>query len=301
MLNNISSTLIVVLAAGVLGACTEQAANQASNQANQNANVQTANARNETAAKTTAVAPAKDAPHWDYESEGPAKWSTLSKDWAICANGKAQSPIDIQKPSTAKLPELKAQFPSSELKIVHHEHHADAINNGHTIQVNYSEGDTLTIGDVKYALKQYHFHGPSEHTVNGKHSPMEMHLVHQADDKKLAVVSVLINEGAQTNSAFEPVWANLPKTKSEETHFANVKVDVNQLLPATRTTYRYEGSLTTPPCSEKVNWIVFTNPIEFSAAQIGKFTAIIKANNRPTQPINGRTVATDKIDEKVSN
>jgi len=293
MLIKFSITLIAFSLTVLLSACNEPAANQAKQPA-------AAPKTPESTSKTTAMAPAKEAPHWDYEDEGPTKWSTLSKDWAICGEGKAQSPIDIQKTSTSKLPEITAQFPQSELKIVHHEHQADAINNGHTIQVNYSEGDTLTIGGEKYALMQYHFHGPSEHTVGGKHTPMEMHMVHQSADKKLAVVGIFINEGKQTNNAFEPIWANLPKKKSEETHFPAVKVDVNQFLPASRSTYRYDGSLTTPPCSENVKWIVFSQPIELSAAQIGKFTSIIDPNNRPTQPLNGRTVATDHIDEKLS-
>lgn len=296
MINRTSYAVLALSLSILMAGCNQPATNQATNQPTNS----TSSSAPETAAKTTAMAPAKDAPHWDYEAEGPAKWSTLSKDWAMCGEGKAQSPIDIQNASTSKLPPLTADFKPAELKIVHHEHMADAINNGHTIQVNYSEGDTLTIADEKYALKQYHFHGPSEHTVNGKHSPMEMHMVHQAADKKLAVISVLINEG-KTNTAFEPVWGNLPTAKSQENHFANIKVDVNQLLPAERTTYRYEGSLTTPPCSEKVSWIVFTNPIELSSAQIGKFTSIIKANNRPTQGLNGRTIATDKIEERSSN
>lgn len=293
MFNRVSTIAIVLSLALLVGACSQASTDLAK--------VPPSNAASAAAPKTAMAAPAKEAPHWDYEAEGPAKWSTLSKDWEICGSGKEQSPIDIEKASTSKLPEIQANFKPSELKIVHHEHHADAINNGHTIQVNYSEGDTLTIGDEKYALKQYHFHGPSEHTVGGKHSPMEMHMVHQSADKKLAVVAMLINEGKATNAAFEPVWSNLPKTKSEETHFSNVKVDVNQFLPASRTTYRYDGSLTTPPCSEKVNWIIFTNPIELSNAQIAKFSAIIKGNNRPTQPLNARKIVTDKIEEKAAN
>lgn len=296
MFKTLSLYVITIVVVGLLGGCAAPAANQAGNQANAKPATNAA----ETATKTTAMAPAKEAPHWDYEANGPAKWSTLNKEWETCGSGKEQSPIDIQNATSAKLPALAATFKPADLKIVHHEHQADAINNGHTIQVNYSEGDTLTIGDEKYALKQYHFHGPSEHTVNGKHSPMEMHMVHQSDDKKLAVVAVLIEEGSAAHAAFEPIWNNLPKTKSEETHFTNVKVDVNQLLPATQTTYRYSGSLTTPPCSEKVNWIVFTDPIKLSAAQIGKFTSIIKNNNRPTQPLNGRAIGTDRIDEKAA-
>lgn len=171
---------------------------------------------------------------------------------------------------------------------------ADGINNGHTIQINYAGADTLTIGNDSYALVQYHFHDPSEHTVNGKHSPMEMHLVHQSAAGKLAVVGVLIDEGAH-NKAFDPVWANLPKQKGMETHYSAVTVDVDGLLPAVRTSYRYDGSLTTPPCSEGVSWIVMSTPIQLSAAQIGVFMQLIRDNNRPTQPLNGRGVITDAV------
>lgn len=251
--------------------------------------------------KTNTVAPPAGSPHWTYEGEtGPASWGKLSADFSACSSGRSQSPIDIGKTSPASLPELRAAFRPAELRIVHHEHLADAINNGHTIQVNYSQGDTLTVGNASYDLAQYHFHGPSEHTVGGKHSPMEMHLVHKSGAGGLAVVAVLIEEGAH-NAAFDPVWSNLPKQKGVETHFEHVKVNVDDLLPRARTTYRYDGSLTTPPCSEGVKWLVMTTPVHLSPEQIGAFTALIKGNNRPIQPSNGRAIATDRVKETQSN
>ena len=150
------------------------------------------------------------------------------------------------------------------------------------------------MGGVAYRLDQYHFHSPSEHTVDGKHFPMEMHLVHKSADGKLAVVGVFIAEGAH-NRAFDPVWANLPAQKGVETHYPAVKVDVDALLPAARTSYRYDGSLTTPPCSEGVSWIVMTTPIELSSEQVAAFTRLIKDNNRPVQKLNGRTILTDAV------
>jgi carbonic anhydrase len=141
---------------------------------------------------------------------------------------------------------------------------------------------------------QYHFHSPSEHTVKGQHHPMEMHLVHKSADNKLAVIGVFIDEGAH-NAAFDPIWSNLPDTKGEEVHVENVMVDVNQLLPASMESYRYDGSLTTPPCSEGVKWIVMTTPIQMSAEQINAFRAIISGNNRPVQPLNSRVVETDRV------
>ena len=247
------------------------------------------------ASSTGAAVPAAAAPEWHYEgAEGPANWGTLSPTFAVCGEGRHQSPIDITTPKPGVTEELRTTFPPAELRIVHHEHIADGINNGHTIQINYPSAETLTLGGVAYRLTQYHFHSPSEHTVDGKHFPMEMHLVHTSADAKLAVVGVFIAEGAH-NKAFDPVWANLPDQKGVETHYPGVKVDVDALMPTARTSYRYDGSLTTPPCSEGVSWIVMTTPIELSSEQVATFTRLIKENNRPVQGLNGRTILTDEV------
>ena len=248
-------------------------------------------------AKTRAAAPPAGDPVWGYEaSEGPSKWGSLSPKWAVCSSGKMQSPIDIEKTAKIDLPELRAEFKPAALKIVHHEHMADVINTGHSIQVNYTEGDTLKVGGEEFQLLQYHFHSPSEHTVGGKHFPIEMHMVHKSANGKLAVVGVFIEEGKH-NSAFDPVWSNLPSSKSVQHHLEHVTVDVNQLLPTRKTTYRYDGSLTTPPCSEGVKWIVMTDPVQISAQQINAFRNVMKDNNRPVQPLNARKVVTDRIAE----
>jgi carbonic anhydrase len=248
-------------------------------------------------AKTRAAAPPAGDPVWGYEaSEGPSKWGSLSPKWAVCSSGKMQSPIDIEKTARMDLPELRAEFKPAVLKIVHHEHMADVINTGHSIQVNYTEGDTLKVGGEEFQLLQYHFHSPSEHTVGGKHFPIEMHMVHKSANEKLAVVGVFIEEGKH-NSAFDPVWSNLPSSKSVQHHLEHVTVDVNQLLPTSKTTYRYDGSLTTPPCSEGVKWIVMTDPVQISAQQINAFRNVMKDNNRPVQPLNARKVVTDRIAE----
>ena len=249
--------------------------------------------------KTRAVSPPADTPHWTYDGEkGPRFWGKLDPDFSLCEAGQKQSPIDIGKTSPATLPKLRADFSPAKLQIVHHEHVADEINNGHTIQVNYSEGDTLTIGDTNYELIQFHFHSPSEHTVHGKHYPMEMHFVHKSPSGTLAVVGVFIEQGAH-NKAFDPIWENLPKQKGVESHFEHVHVDVDNLLPHSHKSYRYDGSLTTPPCSEGVKWIVMKSPIHLSKEQIKTFTAIIKENNRPVQPLHHRVTATDAIAEEV--
>ena len=247
--------------------------------------------------KTRVVAPPHDATHWTYEGEkGPQFWGKLDPEFSLCADGPNQSPIDIAKTSPASLPKLRANFSPAKLQIVHHEHMADEINNGHTIQVNYSEGDTLTIGDSSYELIQFHFHSPSEHTLQGKHYPMEVHFVHKSASGALAVVGVFIEKGAH-NAAFDPIWLNLPAQKGVESHFEHVKVNVDDLLPHSHKSYRYDGSLTTPPCSEGVKWIVMKSPIHLSAEQIGKFTALVEGNNRPVQPLRNRVIVTDAVTE----
>jgi carbonic anhydrase len=242
------------------------------------------------------AAEAAEPPHWDYGAErGPAAWGSLAAEYASCSAGQAQSPIDIAGATpAANLPALSATYRPASLRIIHHAHKADVVNTGHSIQVNYTDGDTLAVGADKYALVQYHFHSPSEHHVAGASFPMEMHLVHKSEDNRLAVVGVLIREG-RTNAAFDPVWSNLPDTRGEEVVHDSVMVDVDALLPRDRMSYRYDGSLTTPPCSEGVKWFVLTTPIELSAEQVAAFRAVLVGNNRPVQPLNARVIATDEV------
>jgi carbonic anhydrase len=212
----------------------------------------------------------------------------------MCGEGRSQSPIDIGETTPTALPELSPSYVPASLRIVHHEHEADEINTGHSIQVNLPGADTLTVGTDSFSLLQFHFHSPSEHTINGSHFPMEMHLVHRAEDGRLAVIGVMIEEGAR-NAAFDPIWENLPAEKGVERHLEDFKVEVDQLLPTSRTAYRYDGSLTTPPCSEGVRWFVMTSPIQLSKDQIDRFRQLIMGNNRPVQPLNGRSISADAM------
>ena len=171
-------------------------------------------------------------------------------------------------------------------------------NNGHTIEVTYPEGSWIEVDDTRYQLLQFHFHAPSEHAVAGKLFDMEMHLVHKSKTGDLAVLGVFIERGGH-NAAFAPVWDHLPSVPGETQHVAGVTIDLHEILsPIVEVTeegqtvfpnyYRYDGSLTTPPCSEGVKWSVLTTPLEMSETQIGAFKAIIHDNNRPVQPLNGR-------------
>lgn len=233
--------------------------------------------------------------HWGYESDnGPEFWAKLNPDYALCGDGREQSPVDISDASPAELPGLTTKYQAAAIRIIRNEDVDDVVNNGHTIQVNHDEGSVLSVGDIEYELAQFHFHAPSEHTVNGRHTEMEMHLVHQAESGALAVLGVLINAGSH-NQAFDPVWAELPDEVGEEIHLEDVQINVDDLLPSDLGTYRYRGSLTTPPCSESVSWFVAVDPIELSAEQIGQFTAIISGNNRPTQDLGGRDLQVDRV------
>jgi carbonic anhydrase len=237
--------------------------------------------------------------HWGYETaNGPSRWGELNRDWVLCAEGHHQSPIDLTGARQEKFDEMKLEFPSASLTIVHQAHVVDVIDNGHTIQINYDKGETFEIGNEIYELRQYHFHAPSEHTVNGRHYPMEMHLVHTSKDKKLAVIGVFIEDGRH-NAAFDIIWSNLPQKTGQEVHLEKVQVDIDDMLPENKTTYRYSGSLTTPPCSEGVRWFVFVEPIQLSGNQIKVFRKIFHGNNRPTQPLNDRTLLYDVVSEII--
>ena len=225
-----------------------------------------------------------DQAEWGYGVEnGPAVWGKLSPEYALCAVGTHQSPIDLVNPTSAALPAIAFNYQPTTLHIH---------NNGHTIEVASSAENWIEVDSTRYELLQFHFHAPSEHTVAGQPFAMEMHIVHQSEDGTLAVIGVLIGRGSE-HAAFNSLWAHLPSTPSAEQHIEQVSVDAGDLLPSARSSYRYDGSLTTPPCSEGVKWFVLTTPIELSEAQIAAFTAIVNGNNRPVQPLNERQLLVD--------
>jgi carbonic anhydrase len=222
---------------------------------------------------------AAEATHWGYTgNEGPDHWGALDKASAACSAGAEQSPIDIKSAISAQLPAVSITYANSAGTI---------INNGHTIQVNLPAGSKLHLGDQVYDLLQFHFHAPSEHLVNGKHFPAEVHFVHRDSKGALAVIGVFLEPGGQ-NATFTQIAAAMPKTAGKEAPIA--LIDLTALLPLTKAYWSYAGSLTTPPCSETVRWTVLQTPIKVAAADLAKYTALYPMNARTPQPVNRRFV-----------
>jgi len=218
---------------------------------------------------------------WSYSGvAGPAHWASIDPKYSACSLGHLQSPINIEQAKAAHLPPLKIDYQSAALNI---------IDNGHSIQVNYPPGSTLTVGDKTFRLMQFHFHHPSEEHVNGRGFPLVAHLVHQDSEGHLAVVAVLFREG-KPNSLLDSLWSNIPDKKGEAQDVSSVSVQALDLLPAERGYYTFAGSLTTPPCSEGVTWYVLRDHPTVSAQQIARFSQLYPLNARPIQPRNGRDI-----------
>jgi carbonic anhydrase len=219
--------------------------------------------------------------HWSYEGEtGPEHWSELDPEFTACAKGKYEAPIDIDAAEQSDLPPLQFRYAVSPLTIV---------DNGHTIMAPYAPGSTLTIGDARYELQQFHFHRPSEELVHGRASAMEVHLVHKDARGHLAVVAVLLDQG-KASPVIEKLWEHLPTVKEKPATFTSVSIDAKGLLPASHGYYTFAGSLTTPPCTEGVTWYVLKTPVEVSSEQIAAFAKLYPMNVRPVQPLNGRKI-----------
>ena len=235
-----------------------------------------------------------EAVYWGYEGgEGPERWAELSEEFALCGSGTRQSPIDLAgaAPMAAGTGAgWLIDVSIGQVADMGRGHVVDVLDNGHTIQATYDEGSTVTAGGVEYHLLQFHFHAPSEHTIDGRHFPMDVHLVHQSDAGDLLVLGAFIEEG-ESNAAFQTLIDGLPSAPGEERRIENVVIGGDGFMPRTDEYYRYEGSLTTPPCSEGVRWVVFTEPLQASAQQIAALNAAMPENNRPVQPLGSRDVA----------
>jgi carbonic anhydrase len=219
--------------------------------------------------------------HWGYTGHsGPEHWGQLSPEFAVCASGRNQSPINLTGMIDGNLPKLAIAYKTGGDEVV---------NNGHTIKINYQPGSMITLADRSFELKQLHFHSPSENTIEGRYFPLEAHFVHADTDGNLAVVTVMYEHG-EVNTELTKAWQKMP-AETGKTARLDDQVDAKKLLPGGRDYYRFNGSLTTPPCSEGVTWIVMKKIETVSKEQVEKFSQVMgHDNNRPLQPLNARVV-----------
>lgn len=221
-------------------------------------------------------------PHaaWAYHGTvGPQAWGSLKPEFALCTNGQRQSPIDLQGGLAVDLEPVRFNYQASRFAVV---------DNGHTVQVNVAPGNGIELGGKRYELQQFHFQRPAEHRIDGRSFEMSLHLVHKDAQGRLAVVALLLDRGP-AQPVVQQVWNNLPLDKHAELP-ARVSLDLNELLPADRRYYTYMGSLTTPPCSEGVQWVVMRHPVTVAPEQIELFARIYPMNARPVQAVAGRRI-----------
>ncbi len=232
---------------------------------------------------------------WSYSGKtGPRYWGKMSKDYAQCELGKNQSPIDLREKTgvgAQGLPELDIRYRDVPLKIK---------NTGRTLQVEYPLGSYIKVGGKRYELMRYHFHTPSEHQKEGFNYPMEVQLVHKDGDGNFAVIGILFQEG-QENPALNTLLQHLPKEMHKLELHENVSLNPVKFLPVNTEFFKYSGSLTTPPCTEGVYWMVFKQPIEASAKQIMQMNEILGENARPVQSLNSRSVLKSWLEVEQDN
>lgn len=222
--------------------------------------------------------PGEGAVHWGYEGEiGPDRWGGLDPSFAVCDTGMRQSPVDLTGSGEGAGGGLEIRWRATD---------AEVVDNGHTIQINLAEGSAITLEGRSFSLVQFHFHLPSEHTVDGASSAMEVHFVHAAEEGDLAVIGVFMDAGG-AHAAIQSIWDAIPGDGSAAALGA---LDPSPLLPDGRSYFRYAGSLTTPPCSEIVSWVVMTETMFVSQAQVDAFAALYPMNARPVQPLHDRSI-----------
>ena len=223
----------------------------------------------------------KEKTHWGYTGHGsPEKWAELSPKNKMCGIGQNQSPINVTTSLDANLKVIKPNYITSSSSV---------INNGHTIQVNIDSGSNLNIDGIDFELKQFHFHTPSENHINGKSFPLEGHFVHLDKDGNIDVLALMFEEG-KDNIELAKVWSKMP-LEADKTNKLKLKSIASALLPENKDYYRFNGSLTTPPCKEGVRWLVLKTPRTISKAQVDKFLSIMKHhNNRPIQSTKARII-----------
>ena len=228
----------------------------------------------------------KHSVHWGYTGHGgPEEWADLSPENIMCKKGTSQSPVNIQESVSVTTKGLqKIGFNYSGVCT------RGVLNNGHTIQVNFESGSSIKIDGIEFNLKQVHFHTPSENQINSKNFPLEAHFVHASKDGALAVLALMFEEGKE-NQIIKKIWENMPSEADKTAPLELTAKDISTLLPKNRSYYRFNGSLTTPPCSEGVRWLVLKNYSKISKNQVEEFLHVMHhENNRPIQPINARKV-----------
>jgi carbonic anhydrase len=233
------------------------------------------------AALATPEPEANSSTKWSYTgANGPAHWGSLDPTYRVCSTGRRQSPINLVRPAPGRLPRLRFFYRNSSFALD---------NNGHSVEAEAGSGNIVTESSVAYRLSQFHFHAPSEHRVDSRSFALELHLVNESSSGRLLVLGVLVRPG-RANRAFNRLIATLPASPGQRSTLTGL--NPLSLLPekGQGPRYTYSGSLTTPPCTEGVNWNVFATPVQLSAAQIRRLTAIYNHNNRPLQPSNGRAV-----------
>ena len=228
----------------------------------------------------SAKAPAHGAGHWAYQGDvGPQAWGGLKPEFGLCASGQRQSPIDIREGIAVDLEPVQFSYQPTNFSVV---------DNGHTVQVNLQPGNSIEVGGRRYDLLQFHFHRPSEERIDGRQFDLSVHLVHKDTEGRLAVVGVVVGRGS-VQPILQAVWNNLPLEKNQDVR-ARSMLDPTQLLPADRRYYTYMGSLTTPPCSEGVQWVVMRQPVAATPEQIDLFARLYPLNARPIQNAAGRRI-----------
>jgi carbonic anhydrase len=236
--------------------------------------------------------PAEASP-WSYQgATGTDFWGELDPEFQTCRSGQAQSPINIPTNTTNNPTNIEGSgftLNVGSLDLNYQDTPLTIVNNGHTIRVNYQPGSSLTLDDRVYELLQFHFHQPSEHLISGKAAAMEAHFVHQNQATgDLVVLAVLMSEG-EMNQLLDSIWQKIPQSNSPTVQISDLTINALQLLPEnSQQYYRYQGSLTTPPCSEIVTWLVLKQPISVSKSQLTRFFTAIGNNARPVQSLNQR-------------
>lgn len=220
-------------------------------------------------------------PRWSYAgNSGPDKWGSLSPAYAACSLGQRQSPIDIRKAIRADLPALAFAYKPAAPSL---------LDDGHSIRVDTPAAGGFSLEGEDYLLGHVHFHRPAEEKLHGQSFAMSAHLVHETREGKIAVVAVPMEVGNE-HPLIRTLWSHLPLEQGKPVARPNLKIDWSTLLPEKRGYYTYVGSLTTPPCTEGVRWIVLKNPVRISKDQLAGFSTIYKNNVRPVQPVNGRVI-----------